>query len=998
MQVLLAAICWLAFCEALEVERKVNSSIVKDNESAESAPLYSRARHIVGVYASGSPYGAYSYIAPTVIKAPLTAGSQVAPVSVSDSAPTRSTNGYLKNLRDSYGKYLATPQAVAYKAAFPQQFLPIQALPVHLSQPLAAAAAPNQQYKTFAPNYFFGTQYKVPSPYSYSATPTPLTQLASFSKPLVYAGNVKNFLPVTSFFSRGNRYHGFAPVQQQQATGSKTFYANTPDVEQKKQQKSESSVLGSSKKLDDKGQIQAAPAQTSVTAIVNGKQTVVTLETNPPIPQLDISLLEPLTFDNPVVPQVQHFLPKINSATYAKLPTYNIQHSSKKHKDVPVHRINVYNSGHVETPPKKKSHKKKSRKEIDSVKPQVIIKGNPEEQEFSYQINMPNHKETYNEQVVSYDKQTNTKPVTYSYNKESQSEPENYSYSHSSKDPLKVTHVEYVDNESPKQLVYTFSPEENEEDNSAEIYLQPPVSEESSTASNDDDDSSMQREHTRYDDKRSEHVEDNDQYAQRHKDYKDDYDSPKQFIENESSVGTTEDSTYQDLPQHHSTPQSPSHGYYSGHQPLHSTSPRRHKNHHVHHSHLPAHYHHHHHHHSTERTVKSTENTELPPRQSHSTKAEHRGHEYKKRPKQELQREVTHNIADQHYRSQPLSVAVQDMFEPITPEYEEDIKILPTHAPHAPHRTQNQPLPPLYLKPFSSSAPHVLEQSKRVIIKENEESPDARNTRMQQVMDEMVAEVENEEEDFEKGYKASAFGFPAYGAITEETDDGESDLNNPDSYGAPRYQTGEYDAENPFEKFQTEDEPYKSFRSSYKDGRDDKKDNYYLDYSANKPDVYADFYKKKADYYKLFKKHNPEKSFSKKRGSNDREFNGDEEEAKVVASSSFLYPVSPTQKQNIYNSQYKAPNIAFKYDYPKVTPRDSRAHASQPYIKYRTNFVEPQFQYGFEPITAPLLLDSELAAMASNDSPESERPGMRKKVYEENWYIKKTRTAAGKPS
>lgn len=988
-QVLIAAICWLALSEALQVANKVNSSIVKDNESAGSAPpLYSRAGNIVGVYASASPYGAYSYNVPTVIRAPLTSGSQV-----SDSI-SMGTNGYLKSLRDSYGKYLASPQAVTYKAAFPQQFLPIQALPAHLSQPLVAAATPNLQYRPFAPNYFLGTQYKTPSLYSYSAAPTPLTQPGGFAKSLVYAGNIKTLLPISSFFSRGNNKNpGFAPAQQQQATGSKTFYINAPDV----QQKSVPSAHGGTQKLDaqdDKGQIQAAPAQTSVTAIVNGKKTIVTLDTNPPIPQLDISLLEPLTFDNPVVPQVQHFLPKINTATYAKLPTYKIQHSSKKHKDIPVHRINVYNNEEVQTKPKKTSNKKKSPKQNVPAKPQVLVKGNPNGEEFSYEIDMPNHKETYNEHVVSYNKQTNTKPVTYSYNKQSQSEPENYSYSHSSKEPLKVTHVEYADNESPKHLVYTISPEENEEENSAEVHQHRPESEESSSESNDDEESLNQHEKT------NKHIEDNIKFSQRHKGYKDDDEPPKQFIQNESPKQFIQNESpvspnYQDVPQHHSTHYSPTNGYYSGHQ--HSNSPRQHKNYHAHHLHLPANYHHHHH--SNERTSNPIQNIESP-RQSHGPKAEHREQEYKQQPRQELQQDVTHNVEPTPlYYSQPIKVAVQDAFTPITPEYEEDIMILPTHAPHAPQGTQSHPSPSPYPQPQSSTAPHDLQQSKRIIIKENEETPDVKHMRMEQMMVEMVKEGENNEEDFEKAYKASAFGFPAYEAMTEENEDGESDgVTNPDTYGAPRFQTGEYTVDNDFEKYHGEEDPYPK---SYKDATENKKENYYLDFSVNKPNVYGDFYKKKADYYKLFKKHKPERSFFKEHDEDDAKLIGNEDERKVVAASSFIYPVSPIQKpkQNIYNSQYKAPHVVFNYDYLKGTPRDNSAYASQPYNnKYRTNFVAPQYQYGFEPITSSLVLDSELAAMASNDSPESEKPGMRKKVYAENWYIKKTRTAAGKPS
>lgn len=1008
----------------------MNNPIVKDNESAGSAPrLYSRTKNLFGVYASAVPYGAFSYNAPTVIAAPLASGSQVTPVNFPGD-----TNGYLKNLRDSYGKYLASPQAAAFKAAFPQQYLPIQALPAHLSQPLAAAAAPELQYKPFAPNYFFGTQYKVPSAFSFSATPTPLTQFGSVSQPLIYAGNYKSLFPLSGYVTRGNVYSGSAPAPHQHAIGSKSYYAKAPLVQSLQQQSPQQSAPvpnGNAHQSDgykEKGQIQAAPAQTSVTAIVNGKKTIVTLDTNPPIPEIpDLNLLEPLTFANPVVPQVQHFLPKIHTATYDKLPTYNVQHSKKQHTDISVSRTNN-DDDNVQIKPKKLPKKKNKSRPINiPVKPRVIVKGNPDGEEFSYKINTPNHKETYNEQVVNYNKQTDAKPITYSYNKQSQKEPENYSYSHSSKEPLTVSHVEYVDNKSPKHLVYTLSPAEHEEENNAQMHPQKPESDDSPKESDEEDSAELEQaapSPANY------HNEDNEDYSQRHQGYRNSDESPEH--------------SSRDHHHHHSPQQSYGHVYHHGQK--HSPTGHNHKNHHEHHSNSPTHHNHDHHsphqshghHHSTE----SSSEHELPSL-SHSLEPEHRGQEYRQQPKQKLQHDVVHSVKNvPQYYSQPLTVSVQNAFQPITPEYEENIRILPTHRPHAPHGSRNahikvnpaqhillesstpfyenkqqnhagpiqlqdgqiasSPSPSPYPKLFSSSAPHILEKSKRVFIKEKEVTPDEMHMRMEQGVAEMVEHSENDENDFEKAYKESALGFPAYESVEEEAEDTDSDVYNPESYGAPRYQYQEDANENAFEQYQAEGDTFpKSLRSSYKDAREDKKEDYYLDFSVNKPDVYADFYKKKADYYKSYKQQRPEDSFSELIDNKKTEKREKKNDRTIEAAPSFIYPKSPAgiPKQNKYLSQYKAPTVTFKYDYSKARPRDLSTYASQPYVnKFRTNFVEPQFQYGFEPITLPLVLDSELAAMASNDSPESEKPGTRKKVYEENWYIKKTRTAAGKPS
>lgn len=129
----------------------------------------------------------------------------------------------------------------------------------------------------------------------------------------------------------------------------------------------------------------------------------------------------------------------------------------------------------------------------------------------------------------------------------------------------------------------------------------------------------------------------------------------------------------------------------------------------------------------------------------------------------------------------------------------------------------------------------------------------------------------------------------------------------------------------------------------------------------------------------MFAKHKPEKYF------------GEDEDKKKSAKYTFTFQ----PPQNVEHKQKSAPYV-YEYNFAKEAPRDNSAFASRPVnhrYKSKTQFVEPQYQYGSEPISIPQLLDSELAAMASNENAESENPGTRKKVYKENWYIKKTTTS-----
>ncbi|XP_049875767.1 uncharacterized protein LOC126373614 [Pectinophora gossypiella] len=1082
-KVLLAVVCWLTLCEALgEAEKTVNSSVVKDNESAESAPGPKLYQNIqlgpTRVYASGAPYAAYSYQVPTVLAAPLAAGSQLAPVSA----------GLLRNLKDSYGKLAEGPQTTPYRTAFPQQYVQLQDLPPHLAQPLVSAAAPSFQFKT-APNYFFGPHsYKVPS-LQLSAAPTSVTRFSGHGQPLVYAENIKSFAPSSNLHSSLHKFY----TTPQHSNGNNAHYSNAPTfqrLQEKPATRAVTSFSGSGKDSkqqaaashDAKGQIQAAPAQTSITTVVNGKQTVVNIETDPPVPLLDLNLLEPLTFDNPLVPQLQHFLPKVNSATYHKLPTFNANEGKNKPREFVVTKTKSYDSSYVKNKPQNDAPKKKQHKpQSKPVKPTIVVNGNPNGEEFSYEIDTPNHKETYNEQVIKYNKETNMKPVEYSYNEKTHKEPEVYTYVHSSKEPLKVTHVEYnSDDDKPKHLVYTVSPEEQDEEQREEVRRPPAQESEDSgeSSAESDDEGPAPLIHHEGSPRHSHSGEHHDSPKHKeHKEHKGYSDAPRHSVQHSSYGGSTSPKSYhhsehhseaprhsstphyegnshshtegpsrpvqhsynhhesstghpqQHSYDHHKSPQSyPQQHHYNQHEsaqghPQHHEGPQtpHHMSYHVHHD-SPRHEERHHHGHQGQHYEQ--------PRQSHYLKAEHRGQEYKQRPNQEIRLEVIHTtpqaIRDSPQYSQPLTIS---SFQPITPEYEEDIRILPTHKPHADikvdpnqhtklgpavpqqHSFNSHPSPapqkapqqppqeehPATLHPHPyNPQQHVFEKSKRVIIKENEETPEEMHMRMEQVVAEMVDREENNEEDFEKAYKESAFGFPAY----EQGEEAEKDIYDPESYGAPQYHK-EYKIESsPFQQYQREGDEFPKFaRLTYKDARDDKQEDYFLDYSVHKPESVADLHKSKLNYYKMFKKNKPDDRWLYPEGGGKRKEKTSE---KIILAPSFDFFTTaskPKAKQSRLFAQYKAAPIKYEYDYSKGAPRDSTAFASRPHHKYsKTHFVEPQFQYGFEPLSAPIVIDSELAAMASNDSPESEKPGTRKKVYKENWYIKKTSTTGNKPS
>jgi hypothetical protein len=417
-QALYAVICCLAISEAVaEAEKIVKSSIVTDNVSAESAPrLYRNVP--TGVYASASPYAAFSFQIPAFLTAPKAAASRLVPVK--EQLVLHNANGYL---RDSYGnKFVGTPQTAAYKSAFPAQYLPLQELPAHLAQPLIAAAP---QVKQASPHYF-GSQYGSPS--HHKAGPSYGISYGGFIQPFGHSDNFRNFgvaAPV--------HQHVHVTDQQQPNSNRPVFsnFNNGPKIQRLEYKPEQNynnvaNIAVHNQPNEEKGQIQAAAAKTSVTAVVNGKKSTINVDTKPPVPLLDISLLEPLKFNNDHIPQVQHFLTGVMN-----------ENISPKKQFIVIQKTQSYDDGSVKEKPRKETPQKKSKQHHaqydsneQSVQPKVTINERPLEAspEIVYEINEPNYKETIKEQSLSYNRQTQSDPEHYSYDEQTEGRPVNYMY------------------------------------------------------------------------------------------------------------------------------------------------------------------------------------------------------------------------------------------------------------------------------------------------------------------------------------------------------------------------------------------------------------------------------------------------------------------------------------------------------------------------------------------------------------------------------------------
>ncbi|XP_050362109.1 GATA zinc finger domain-containing protein 10-like [Nymphalis io] len=914
---LLAVLCWLTLSQtsAKAVETAYGVGFI-DNISAESGPrLYRNVP--IGVYASATPYASYSFHAPTFL-APKS--NQMIPVQ-EESVVVQNSNGFLK---DSYGqRFVEAPQTVAYKATFPQQYVQLQNLPAHLSQPLVATGH-NFQYGQATPHFFGQTQLRVP--HLQTLTPSTIHQYTA-SQPIIYANNVRSFSPSSVPYQvNGNS------LSQQQPSSNKNVYVNSLTAEhfnklqnepkfQRIQEEHKISSAASNHnnkqsqpQIAQKNKLQfvQAPKETSFTTVTNGKKTIVNLITKPPLPLLDLTLLEPLTFKNPLVPQVQHFLPRINQVTYKKLPEIN---EVKKHQmEFVVQNTKSYDSGLIKAKPKIEVPKKKQKKQPPQndnrdeeevhPKPSVSHENPNERPEISYEINSPNYKETYSEQKMSYNKETESEPVNISYEKQTQNEPVHYSYEkqtdkkpvhysfvHNSNEPVKHKQVHYENNEDrPKQLIYNFNAEEhNDKRRPSPTQNQEGSSEDSS----EEEETEKEEVHPRF-------VQDNNRQEY-----------------------------YNDVPTH----------YYS--------------------------------------RPEQRDQTYIHKSNDGSSEVDHSAHQ-----------RVSHKSRQND----------EQHFQPIIPEYEEDITILPTHKPHASvHSEQqqnrhhhskhsNQHVPQNEQRHYEySSMPVVREKTERIIIKEGTTSEVHKPNN--ELMAEMVKKQEESEEDFEKAYKDAAYGFPAFNAPSVDI---EKEIYNPESYGASRYHKDYNVEKSPLRQYEADGDEYpKETRSQYKDARDKTMEEYFLDYAVSRPESLLDRYKKKEDYYKTYTQQKPDHYFV----SDNEDKN---QKAKFTTLHSYGYHAKPQQKQQLI--KYRAVPHFEEYNYAKEAPRDNSAYDTRPHQLYKskTQFVEPQYQYGFEPLSLPRLLDSELAAMASNDSPKSEKVESKKKIYKTNWYLKKTSSKGGK--
>ncbi|KAF9420216.1 hypothetical protein HW555_003437, partial [Spodoptera exigua] len=1040
---LFAAMCWLTLSQALS-DKTSKSVAAKDNVSAASAPrLYGNVP--LGVYASAAPYAAYSFHLPQFVAAPKTAASQVA--AVKQKPVNQNINTYLM---DSYGnRYFESPQQLPYKAAFSQQYVSLQpTLPEHLAQPLVAAS-PNFQFQQSGPQVFFGAPIRV-APLQNPA-PTPLHQFPTFGR-LVYADKVQSLAP-----SSISQSHGYkVPTAQQQSSNNKAVFSNTESHEQyvnlkdepKFQRQQQSQIIVGKPKSENqqvaspasasetkfqriheipkevrghtqfqrlqeqphtseehnsegvqespkhqggnthsvhnnKAQIQSAPTkQATFTYVndVNGKKSVVKVQSEP-IPLLDLTLLEPLTFKNPLVPQVQHFLPRINQATYQKLPQPNLDGVKNYQKEFVVQKTMSYDSRNVNEKPQKSANKKKEKKPTlshkQSKKNDVPKKTHHETlddaPEIVYEINAPGHKETYIEKAISYNKETQPEPVHYSYGSKSEKAPVTYSFSRSSKDPGQVNQVRYYGKaQGPSPLVYNFKPEELHKE--AHDHKNVPNSE-----SHSHEDSAQQSEESGpgYQNNYDDHPKSSEEYDETPHKEQSHYHRPSQSTNDESQEhrSNADTSKYNTAPIQHT-------GHFNVDPIVQEyeedirllanaqikVDPTQHVPHEESDHHARAHQR------EQQSEAPRTHQHSSPQKQPHQLPPPQSHHHYSSPQSESHNAQAHHNHGDlnRHHLPSPQKESHS------SPSPQSHI-----HFSSPQHESHKAP------------AAHIHEKSKRIII--HDEAPDERHMHREQMKEEVFDREENNEEDFEKAYKNAAFGFPAYSKEALEAE--EKDIFDPESYGVPPDHI-EYNIENtPFQQYQEEgDEFPKEARARYKDSRDKMKEGYYTDYSISKPESLLDRYQNKLGYYKLYKQQKPDYYVA----------DGDVNDKKKQKPKFAQYSVAPTfdfhskneEKGKSYYGHPKPKQQLYEYDYSEGTPRDNSAFASRPYQRYKTktNFVEPQFQYGFEPLSIPKLLDSELAAMASVHRPESEKPGMRKKVYKENWYIKKTSTAGGVPA
>ncbi|KPJ00311.1 hypothetical protein RR46_02699 [Papilio xuthus] len=942
-KVMLILAC-LTFSETLGEPEKPKVNLVDNTAKESGSRLY---RHVpAGVYASAAPYAAYSFHAPRLATAPKE--MQLVPVN-QERVVIQNTNGFLT---DSYGKFAETPQMVGFKTTLPQQFVRLQDLPLHLSQPLVSGAPGAQQgaQHFFAPAHFNVQGFQAPGTSSFARYAVP--------QPVVHNANIRNFggFPVLQ-----NNFNPH-PVAQQQPSSNKAVFVNLQSEEQQSNgpkfqrleeaprslpvaQENKNQNFNNPQQLHgNKEQLQAAPAK--VTTYVNGKKTVLTLETRPPLPLLDISLLEPLTFDNPLVPQVQHFLPRINEATYHSLHNYNAN-NKKQQKPVQL-KPKSQETGVIRNKPKSKNkvNKKKQPRpqyienENEHQTPDITINETPNASpEISYEIKSPNYKETYKEQVVSYNKETTSKPVTYSYKKEEQSQPINYSYNKEEKSqPINYSYNKETTSE-PIQYTYEKQVQSKPVHYSYEHNSKAPQQENQAHYENREQDP-KQLTYTSKDENRDEEQSDHVRARQ-----------PA------TSFELQEESAEDDTPKQPQPPQN-THNiqreqYSNAPQPTHQLVP---------------------------------EHRQVTHNQKHLQDESYTdNHEFPKSFMELVNSQINHG----HYHAGP-------------PKYNNHKNQLPTHRPNEqirvdPQQHIHKQQPDRPQESHHNGGQHREQHDDYVHNTHTYEKPkgsrefsEGHNNEKQNRQE--ANEEENKEENFERAYKNAAFGFPGYEKNSEEI---EKEIYNPEAYAIGR-ENGNFDFEHaPFQQYYEESDKFpKETHSSYKDSRDKVKEDYYLGFTAAKPESINERHNNKQEYFETYKQHKPENYFSAKQNENEDA----EHEKQNAKYSAIPYYYESEEKPKQQSARYQAgPKVLYEFDYGKETPRDNAARGSQPLqrFKTKTQFVEPQFQYGFEPSSLPYLLDSELAPMASNVRLESEKPGARKKTYKENWYIKKSSTSGG---
>ncbi|GBP44572.1 hypothetical protein EVAR_75029_1 [Eumeta japonica] len=927
-----------------------------------------------------APHGAYSFHAPAFHVPPKNAGPSI-PVQ-RENIVIHKQNGYLK---DSYGNhFVESPQSVAYKTMFPQQFVPLQELPSHLAQPLLAAS-PGLHFKETVPHFSYGSPVRVSQYYqapAHFSAPAFSFKGPDHSHPAAYA---EKTLRVSA--PAQERYVQAVPSAAQEPSNHQVVYSNNykphkpqpvgfqrleelpkaPAAQHGNDQRNQKlqNHKSSSQKLN------LPPNQKSVekvTVINDGKKTVVSFTTRPPLPLLNLDLLQPLVFENPVVPQVQHYLPRINYITYDQPPQSNKQAEPKQQNEVHVQSFysEIVNKPQPEPASGNEEYQEREREEYNrNAAP-------PASEQVSAEIDGPNEEfiplildENFHDERArqnSYERAPI--PQQYDNREEPRSPPREHHRVHSSPH----------DHQNSRQL----NPEQYK-----------------SNSSPDDQPQSRPSPHSKYN---SPSPSEDERYSQPHQEP---HTRPRAQYHSEPQ--SNEQHNLRPSPKDHSPVQPLQH---DSHQPksLSQEQPQS-------------------------RPSKTT--NEHPVEHHHFYVEKHNPKPFSYsikhyEPHGEQRKENVPHQPELHVEKQPIIIKQEKEAPPkvnninAKSQQETDEGWIPKFEPiqvrpleilqelwHEPQKVsqkpqfeeeyikqqfekQQQAFEPQPRNPAPRDAPimHVKEKTKQIIIQEEE--PEEMHEHREKLIAEMMEQEENNEQDFEKAYKEAAFGFPAYGRSSEE----EKDIYNPNSYGVAREQA-EYDFENtPFQRYVQEGDHFpRSARLGYKDERDHDKEEYYLDFSVKKPESMLDRFKKKENYYKLYKKSNPDNYFT---SVNKKPKNEPKKSEKYVVDFDYK-PAEDREPKTAFSAPYKV-KPKFAYSYEKSKPKHSGfSHDSRPsqsFNKWRTTqFVEPQFQYGFEPL--PPVLDGELSAMASSDSPEREKPGTRKKIYKENWYIHKTSTSAG---